>query len=189
MQIQYFGDLGFSLKGSDTSVALFLSAEKIGDSEIIVSVTEDEKIKTAEGQSVFDWPGEYEAKGVGVSLISIGKNQPSRAAKIIIDEISVLHLNGIKEALTEKEEDRIGNVDVLIMSIGKNSELNEKQIRSTIEALEPKIIIPMNFADGEEKTFSKSLGFGDVEAEADLKLKAASLPSDRMELKILKMRK
>ncbi|MCK5471710.1 MBL fold metallo-hydrolase [Candidatus Gracilibacteria bacterium] len=189
MQISYFGNTGFILKGNDTSVALALPAEKIGDAEIVITSTEDEKIKAGGGQTIFDWPGEYESKGVSVQLIPAGKEKPSRIAKIIIDGIAVVHLNGVEEALTEKEEEKIGNVDILLVSVGKNAALDEKQIKNTIEALEPKIVIPMNFAAGEEKEFAKSLGFGEIEGENDLKLKAGSLPSDRMEMKILRQQK
>ncbi len=189
MQISYFGNLGFLLKGSEASVALALPAEKIGEAEIVITATEDEKIKVGGNQTVFDWPGEYESKGVSVQLIPVGKEKPSRIAKIIIDGIAIVHLDGVKEAFTEKEEEKIGNVDMLLVSVGKNAALDEKQIKNTIEALEPKIVIPMNFAAGEEKEFAKSLGFGEIEQEDSLKLKAGSLPSDRMEMKILRSRK
>jgi hypothetical protein len=189
MQISYFGNLGFLLKGDGTTVALALPAEKIDSAEIVITSTEDEKIKTAGNQVVFDWPGEYEAKGVSVALIPVGKGNPSRIAKVIIEDISIVHLDGVQEALTEKEEEKIGNVDVLLVSIGANAALDEKQIKNTIEALEPKILIPMNFTAGEETAFAKNLGLGAVEEEVDLKLKASSLPSDRMELHILRPRK
>jgi len=189
MQISYFGNLGFILKGNDASVALALPAEKIDNAEIVITSTEDEKIKAGGNQTVFDWPGEYESKGVSVQLIPAGKEKPSRIAKIIIDGISILHLDGVGEELTEKEEEKIGNVDVLLISVGKNAALDEKQIKNTIEAIEPKIVIPMSFATGEEKEFAKTLGFGEIESEDSLKLKVGSLPSDRMEMKILRQRK
>jgi len=189
MQIQYFGNLGFVLKGNDASIALALPAEKIGDAEIVITMTADEKINVAKEQKVFDWPGEYESRGVSVALIPVGENEPSRVAKIIVDEIAVVHLDGVREPLTEKEEAKIGNVDVLLVSVGANAALDEKQIKNTIEALEPKIVVPMNFENGEETEFAKSLGFAELEPENDLKLRASSLPRDRMELKILRSRK
>lgn len=189
MQIQYFGNLGFALKTADATIALALPAEKISNADIVITSTEDEKIKVNSQQTVFDWPGEYESRGVSVALIPVGKDKPSRIAKIIVDEIAVVHLDGVTEALTEKEEEKIGNVDVLLVSVGKNAALDEKQIKNTIEALEPKIVVPMNFASGEEKDFAKGLGFGELEAESDLRLKASSLPSERMELRTLRPRK
>ena len=189
MQISYFGNLGFLLKGGETNVALALPAEKVGNAEIVVAASEDEKIKVGGNQAVFDWPGEYESRGVSVQLIPVGKEKPSRIAKIIIDEIAIAHLNGANEPLTEAEEERIGGVDVLFVSVGEAAALDEKQIKNTIEALEPKIVVPMNFAAGEEKEFAKSLGFGEIETEDSLKLKVGSLPSERMELRVLRPRK
>ncbi|MFH1375334.1 MAG: MBL fold metallo-hydrolase [Patescibacteria group bacterium] len=189
MQISYFGGTGFLLKGAETSVALTLPPEKIGSNDIVITGTEDEKVKTSAEQSIFDWPGEYEAKGVSVALIPVGKEKPSRIAKVIVDEIAVVHLNGLTEPLTESDEEKIGNTDVLLVSVGKEAALNSKQIQNTIEALEPKIVIPMNFKPGEEKEFAKALGFGELEEESDLRLKAGALPGDRMELRILRSRK
>ena len=188
MQIQYFGNTAFLLKGDDASVALHLPQDKTGDADIVIP--ESEGGKAGKDQNVFDWPGEYEARGVSVQLIPVGKEKPSRVAKIIIDGIAVIHLNGLLEPLTEKEEERIGSIDVLMTSIGKNAALDEKNIKNTIEAIEPKIIIPMNFSADEEKAFAKSMGFTESEEEVDLKIKAGSLPSDdRMELHILRPRK
>ncbi|MBU1089257.1 MBL fold metallo-hydrolase, partial [Patescibacteria group bacterium] len=189
MQISYFGNTGFLLKGNDASVALALPAEKIGNAEIVVTATENEEMKASAEQTVFDWSGEYEARGVSVQLIPVGNEKPSRIAKIIIDGISIVHLDGVTEPLTETEEEQIGGVDMLLVSVGKAAALGEKQIKNTIEALEPKIVVPMNFAAGEEIEFAKTLGFGEVEGEDSLKLKAESLPSERMELKILRPRK
>ena len=189
MQINYFGNTGFVLKGADASVALTLPPEKIGSNDIVITGTEDEKVKASSEQSVFDWPGEYEAKGVSVALIPVGKEKPSRVAKVIIEEIAVVHLNGLTEPLTESDEERIGNTDVLLVSVGKEAALNTKQVQNTIEALEPKIVIPMNFKAPEEKEFAKALGFGELEEESDLRLKAGALPGDRMELHVLRPRK
>ena len=189
MQVTYFGNLGFLLKGDETSVALALPAEKIGAAEIVVTATDEEKIKVSDSQTVFDWPGEYEARGVSVALIPVGKEKDSRVAKVIVDGIAVVHLDGVTEALTEAEEEQIGHTDVLLVSVGKDATLDEKQIKNTIEALEPKLVVPMNFAEDEEKVFAKFLGFGETEAEDSLKLKVASLPSERMEWHVLRPRK
>ncbi len=65
MQISYFGDLGFLLKGNNTPVAIALPAEKTGDAEIVITATADEKIKAGGNQTVFDWPGETYGDIVG----------------------------------------------------------------------------------------------------------------------------
>ena len=187
MQIQYFGGLGFVLKSADATVAL--ATEKFDDAQIVIPADPDAKIAAAKNQTVFDWPGEYESRGVSVALIPVGKEKKSRVAKILIEEMAVVHLDGVAEPLTEKEEERIGTVDILLISTGKNAALDAKQIKNTIEGIEPKIVVPMNFAVGEEIEFAKNLGCAEAEPENDLKLRASSLPSDRMELRILKARK
>lgn len=189
MQISALGGAGFVLKDATMSVLLAGDAAQAHDAEIIIAPTGDGKLKTNNERVVFDWPGEYEARGVSVMIIPVGKTPKSNVIKILFEDISIAHLDNIAEPLTEAEEEKVGNVDVLFISIGKNSKLDEKQIKNTIEEISPRLVIPMNFADGEENVFAKEFGFGEIEAENVLKLKRSDLPSDRMDLKILRPRK
>lgn len=182
MQITYLGDTGFIIKGNQTSVALACKPEEIGLEEIIITGSEDDKIKTSANQAVFDWPGEYEARNVSVMVIPVGPEKKQRAVKIMIDEISIAHLDNLDEVLKEEEEEKIGNIDILLIRDNKNTKAN-------IEAIDPRLVIPMGLETSNEKEFSKKLGFGEIEAEESLKLKKTDLPSDRMDLKILKPKK
>jgi L-ascorbate metabolism protein UlaG (beta-lactamase superfamily) len=187
MQINYSGQFGFSLKGNSASVSLCADG-RVGDENIVITVGE-EAPKVSKGQIVFDWPGEYEAAGVSVMIIPIGKTDRARAVKLMLDDIAVAHLGEIAEPLTDAEEEQIGNVDILFVSIGKAAKLEAKKIQSAIEAIDPRLVIPMNFAAGEETDFAKLLGFAELEAVDSLKLKKADLPNDRMDLKILRPKK
>ena len=189
MQINYLDDVGFILKGDRASVALACQPEQTKDADIIITNSENEKVKPSKEQIVFDWPGEYESRGISTMIITVGKENVSRVVKVIVDEIAFAHLDDIAEPLTETEEEEIGNVDVLFVSIGKNAKLDSGQVKNIIEVVEPRIVIPMNFTAGEEQEFAKQLGFGDIVAEDVLKLKRSDLPADRMELKILKPKK
>lgn len=185
MQINYHNGVGFALRGERSNVALCLEPKQVNGEQVIISNTEG-AIKASNNQVVFDWPGEYEAHGVSVMIIPVGKEQKGQITKLILDDFAIAHLDSIAERLTEAEEEKIGNIDILFVSIGKNAKLSAKDIQNTIEAIDPKLVIPMNFSDGEEKDFAKNLGHDALEPTDNLKLKKSDLPNDRMDLKILK---
>lgn len=188
MQINYKTGIGFVVKAGEANIALCLPPEKVDGEEIIITASEaDEKsLKVNKSQVVFSWPGEYEAKGVSVMVIPVGKEKKSRVVKVIAEDISIVHLDGVAEMLTESEEEKIGNVDILFVSIGKNAALNDKQTKQMIEVIEPRAVVPMNFAAGEEIDFGKLLGFAQIEAKDTWKVKKSDLPADRMNFEVIR---
>jgi len=180
MQITYFGENGFVLKGQDATVALACPLEKTNDVDIIITATTDEKVKANDNQAVFDWPGEYESKKVSVMLAPVGKDKKTRIAKVILDNIAFAHIDNLTEPLTEAEEEKLGNIDVLFVNI------SEQETRKVVEVVGPRLVIPMNFAAGEQIDFAKSLGFGEIEEKDVLKLKKSNLPNDRMEFAVIR---
>jgi L-ascorbate metabolism protein UlaG (beta-lactamase superfamily) len=51
-----------------------------------------------------------------------------------------------KKSLKEETLEKIANVDILLIPIGGNGTLNYEEAISLINQIEPKIIIPMNYA-------------------------------------------
>ncbi len=189
MQITYKDKIGFVLKGDRTTVALCLAPAQVGAEQIVVAAGEDDVIKASKDQSVFDWPGEYEASGVMVMIIPVGKERSARVVKVIHDDISLVHLDNIAEPLTEAEEEKIGNVDLLFVNIGKSAKLPTKGVQATIEGIDPKLVVPMNYTAGEEKEFAKALGFAEAEAESVLKIKKSDFSSEKMSFAVLRPQK
>ncbi len=189
MQITYKGNAGFTLRGNKATVALALDPRQISTEQIVITAGENDAIKAGKDQVVFDWPGEYESNGVMVMIIPVGKDRAVRVVKVILDDISIVHLDNLAEPLTEAEEEKIGNVDLLFVSIGKAAQLPAKGLQAAIEGIDPKLVIPMNYAAGEEETFAKAMGLGSTESEDSLKIKKSDLTSDKLSLAILRPRK
>ncbi|MFA6594285.1 MAG: MBL fold metallo-hydrolase [Candidatus Buchananbacteria bacterium] len=102
-------------------------------------------------------PGEYETRGIfiyGISGInSSGKEKNQNTIyKIIAEDISVAHLGRLDKILTDEQIDQLGNVDILLLPVGGNGVLDDKKAMEVASQLEPRIIIPLHYKTGEQKT-------------------------------------
>lgn len=188
MQITYHGELGFRIKGEAATLALALEPKAVSDENIVVTRAADDQIKAKKEQIVMDWPGEYESRGVAVMIIPVGSDRKGRIVKILIDDMSIGHLTDVSDTLSEADEAKVGNIDILFVPVGAKSKLSAKSLTSIIETIEPRLVIPMNFAGGEQLEFAKNLGLTLSEEEDVLKVKKSDLPSDRMDVKVLKVK-
>jgi hypothetical protein len=179
MHISFNGNLEFFLKSPITTVGLGVNNDKT-NAEIIIPAQPDFDYKANEDAALFVWPGEYESRGVMTTIFEID-NASQRAVKILLEEISIGWLDELKNQLTEKEEEKFGTLDVLLIS----AKTEPKILKNTLEALEPSLVLPADFTAGEEAELAKKFGFGEIEPEDILKLKRSDLNAERMEFKIL----
>ncbi len=61
------------------------------------------------------------------------------------DDITVCHLGDLGHTLTEEQIKKIGGVDVLLIPVGGGTTIDKSSVDSVINALKPKIIIPMHY--------------------------------------------
>jgi L-ascorbate metabolism protein UlaG (beta-lactamase superfamily) len=107
-----------------------------------------------EGALVITGPGEYERKGIAVKGIQAW--QDSQNGKelglatiytVVADEISVCHLGALgQDKLTDEQMEAIGDPDILIIPVGGQSALDAKAAAALATQIEPKVIIPIQFA-------------------------------------------
>ena len=183
MQITFKGDLGFVLDSTNVSVALCLDPQQISQESVIITAKAEDQVKVTKDQFVFDWPGEYEGSGASVMIIPTGKTQQNRVIKILVEDLAIAHLGDLTEPLTDSEKEKIGNIDILFVSANKSAVT--KDLQATIEDIDPRLVIPMNFQGVEATEFAKHLGHEEVEPVNTLKIKRSGLPNDRMDLQIL----
>lgn len=114
---------------------------------------------------VINGPGEYEIDGIFVyGLTSEGADgQVNTIFTTEIDGIRLCHLGALANpALGPKTIEDIGGVDVLFVPIAGGPVLSPKDAAKLAASLEPKIIIPIMFENGEGesalKTFTKEIG-------------------------------
>lgn len=109
-----------------------------------------------EAKMTIDIPGEYEVNGISIH------GMPARAHmdeendrtgvmyKIVANDIKLLVTGHIFPTLTDAKLEDIGMVDVLILPVGGHGyTLDPVGALHIIKQIEPKVIIPTHYADGQ----------------------------------------
>ncbi len=144
-------------------------------------------------------PGEYEMHDIFVTGIRTyhddtrGKDRGYNTVYMIeVEGMRVCHLGDLGHALTEEQTEALSDVDVLLLPAGGGSVLSPVTAAEVVSALEPKLVIPMQFRTaigdvglGEVDDFCKQLGVPVPAAEEKLTLRASEL-SDVMRVVVLR---
>lgn len=150
---------------------------------------------------VISAPGEYEVEGIfifGLAGSHGGKKGEEREKNIIFsisfDNLRLVHLGDLGEALTDAQIDELGKVDILFMPVGGAYTLDAKAAAELVGRIEPRIVIPMRYLVpgvnerlGLENTvedFLKELGV-ETEPVETLNVLREKLPDER-EVVVLK---
>lgn len=199
MEIKWHGNTGFSLKGKEATLVINPDeqAGKLTGDVVLSSLKEGENVEVEGAQKVFDWPGEYEIKGIPVIGFQAWTKSRSKEedegkageSTIIfyfeIDGIKICHLGELGHVLTSETIKQIGDVDILMMNIGGKSNLDSKKAAEIIESIEPRALIPMGDSDFEVAL--KNLGADNIEEKESFSIKSTSeLPDDKRMYVILK---
>ena len=209
MEIKFYGQACFSISGDGATVVTDPYKEEIGLklpslSADAVTVTHNSAAhnnpSAIEGDPKhFDWPGEYETKGVHFKLIHSFHNQKDDA-KQLENNIVVIHWGGVRlchlgaqgTKLTPEQLEQVGDVDILFVPVGGKECLDPKKAKEIVEQIEPRVIIPMCYG-----TEGNNLGLGTLEAfltvmgskiEEPLdsfKVKRSELPDDNSRVVVL----
>lgn len=143
--------------------------------------------------------GEYERRGIAVRGIqAYADSQEGRELglatiyTIIAEEVSVCHLGTCGQGkLTPEQLEVIGDPDILIIPVGGQSALDAKVAAEFASQIEPKIIIPIQFAvdgakyeaDSVEK-FVKEVGLTPQYVDS-FRVAKKQLPTDQTQLIII----
>lgn len=146
-------------------------------------------------------PGEYEKKGIAVRGIqAFQDSQDGRELGLCTlfvvhgEEMSLCHLGALgQEKLTSEQLEAIGDPDILIIPVGGQSALDPKAAAVLATQIEPKIVVPVQFAlpnasyDAQPvEKFIKELGLP-VERVDVLRMSKKQLPTDQTKLIILQV--
>jgi L-ascorbate metabolism protein UlaG (beta-lactamase superfamily) len=152
-----------------------------------------------DGAFVIRGPGEYEQKGIAIR--GIQAFQDSVRGKelglcsiyaVVADELSVCHLGALgQETLTDEQLEAIGDPDILIIPVGGQSALDPKAAAALATQIEPKVIIPIQFAitgasyEAEKaEKFVKEIGLP-VQNVETFRIQKKQLPVDQTALVVL----
>ena len=143
------------------------------------------------GFNIVRGPGEYEIHDIFVTGIRTYRDDARGAERgyntvylIELENMVVCHLGDLGHALTEEQAEAMANVDVLLVPAGGGDVLDPAKAAEIVGQLEPKLVIPMQYATARgDKTlagleaFCKELG-REVPAPED---KLVLRPSDLSE--------
>lgn len=201
MEITWLGHSFFRLRAKEATVAIDPSGRKGAVGKVaadIVLISHEHPGHSAReaisgSPRVLTRPGEYEIKGVSIVGVQTahdgegGKRRGANTAWIVqLEEISVCHLGDIGHTLTEEQAEALGHVDVLLVPVGGHNTINAVQANEIVTTLEPKIVVPMHFGngDGEDSAlapvdvFLREQGLRTVEPQPKLTLTRSALPED-----------
>ncbi len=201
MTIEWFGKTCFRLTTSGATVVIDpFSPKTVGlhlprlQADLVLLTNDDQDASVVGGTPrIVDEPGEYEVKQTFVyGLATNGGAERSTLFLIEAEGISVAHLGNLGHQLSNGELERLEGVDILCIPVGGHGVLNADRAAAVISAVEPRIVIPMQFKIPGLKQpldgiggFAKELGVKESETLEKLKLSAKDLPQDNMRVVIL----
>ncbi len=101
-------------------------------------------------------PGEYEVQDITVQGLDSRQATPAGASAreaphntiylIDVDDVRICHLGDLGQGLDDTLEERIGDVDVLLVPVGGHNALGAAQGAEVVRRLEPRYVVPMHYA-------------------------------------------
>lgn len=156
--------------------------------DVVVATQLDFVVPTDE--VTIDQPGEYEVKNISVTGVGAQRNidaagKVATMYRIATTDFAVAVIGHVATPLSEDQLETLGIVDVAVVPVGGSGyTLDAHQAVAAVRQLDPKIVIPVHYADKaisyevpqmELEPFIKELGVP-VEQTTKLKLKAGVLP-------------
>lgn len=161
MEISWFGQACFKLKGKGASVVIDpydpeftgLKLPKDFSSDVVLVSHDHKDHNFTSSPMVFDKPGEYEVCGVVITGInSFHDNEEGRERgtniifHLLFEGLNIVHLGDLGQSkLTEQQIAQIGEPDILLVPVGGIYTINAEAASDIVSQLEPKIIIPMHY--------------------------------------------
>lgn len=208
MEIQYFGGNCVKINTKKASLVVDDNLKSLGLKSVtraddIVLITSGESAEVvADGvKLVIDQPGEYEISDVSVKGIPARAHTDEKGQKsatiyrLVADDVRIVALGHIYPALNEAQLEAIGTVDVLLVPVGGHGfTLDSVGALQVIKKIEPKIVIPTNYADSgleypvpaeDIEAVIKSWAMEPKERTPKLKLKNTDILTEQTQLIIL----
>ncbi|MCK5044101.1 MBL fold metallo-hydrolase [Candidatus Parcubacteria bacterium] len=212
MIITWYGQFCFQIttspkKGEQVSIVIDpfekgsgLKLSKI-KTDILLSTHDDssknEAIVFNNGHFLITSPGEYEAKGIfvhGISVVDSEKKKKTTIYTMIVGGIRICHLGNLSlEELSSEQMDQIGEVDILMISIGGGDAIDSKQASKIIKQIEPRLVVPMNYnIPGlkvkleELQQFLNVMGIESAQTQNKLSIKKKDLPTEKTTVMVIK---
>lgn len=106
---------------------------------------------------LLDSPGEYEVKGVNINGILSYHDEAKGSERgrntifvMEMENLKLCHLGDLGTELDSAQLEAIDGVDILFIPVGGKYTIDPKMAVKVINDIEPKIVIPMHYADGKD---------------------------------------
>lgn len=207
MEIEYKGATALIIKTNGTTIVVDPKLEPFGlkDTKTLdaIEVVTDKQFKVGDDSEklLIDGPGEYEVSNVTIKGIAArrhidaeGKN--ATIYRLVAAGYRIAIIGNIADNLSEDQLEELGTIDIAIVPIGGGGyTLDIHGAAKIVKALDPKVVIPVNYADksikyevpqGELEPFIKELGTVQHDTAEKLKLKAGGILAETLSLLELK---
>lgn len=196
MIITYYGNQFFKIAQGDTVIAINppeKSATKFG-SNLALSTTNHPDYngfdRVTHGETIpfcVTGPGEYEHSGVavqgkGTTTTIDGKEFNTAVYSFVFEDTKLGFLGPISKPLLAAEMEILNNCDILFVPITTLGAANANKVAV---AIEPKIIIPMDYTKDNLKTFLKEAGEEKIEALDKLTIRRKEIEAKEGEVILL----
>jgi L-ascorbate metabolism protein UlaG (beta-lactamase superfamily) len=146
---------------------------------------------------VIDGPGEYEVGGVFITGIRMtprkgsGGNKGNTIYVFDFDGLTVAHLGDLSYVPDQAQIEDLGTVDIALIPVAGEEGMSASSAAEVISLIEPSLVLPMQYATGDEMpglgslaSFLSEMGIGKAEPLPSLKTSKSSL-SDETEVVVL----
>ena len=205
MDIFWLGHGGVRIRSGNTSLIMDPFSLGIGLSippqqgqANVVTVSSDDPDHSAvdaladePSHIVISSPGEYEASGLHIKgirtsrLTGEGETAWNTVYVVDIEGMIVCHLGDPDRLLTGREVEELGSPHALVLPVGSKRGLSAEDAVEMVNAISPKVVIPVLFAHSGNKSdlreiqvFLKELGSKAPEPQARLTLTRSALPEE-----------
>ncbi|MCA9382718.1 MBL fold metallo-hydrolase [Candidatus Dojkabacteria bacterium] len=216
MDIRYLGHSSYQIKtktgtivcdpftSKDPQLGLKFPRGIVAD---VVTISHDHAdhngVVGVEGQPfILKEPGEYEIKEInffGIQSFHDEKEGQERGMNTIFlieaEGISVCHLGDLGHTLTSDQVNELNEVDILMIPVGGTYTLDAKKATEVVNQIEPKIVIPMHYQDGDAQLslanvelFYQEMGKEKKEALDKLSIKESDLVEEEPQIVLLNKR-
>jgi L-ascorbate metabolism protein UlaG (beta-lactamase superfamily) len=139
-------------------------------------------------QRVLNGAGEYEIGGVfiiGAALHNLHTDPPKRNVAYLFDfeGLKVAHLGDLDHVPSQATMEALGVVHIALVPVGGGGGLNATQAAEVVNALEPKLVIPMHYKTEQSvleletaERFLKEMGVSRIQQEEVFKISTSGLP-------------
>ena len=207
MIITYYGNQFFKIAQGDTVVAINPPSKDSGanparfGSVLALSTTNHQLYNGFEtvtyGENapfMVSGPGEYECagiliKGKGTTTHIDEKEYNTAIYSLVIEDIKIGFLGPIEKPLLAADYEVLSNTDILFVPVGGEGVLTPAEANKVANAIEPKIIIPMDYSKGRTKDalkmFLKEASEGNIEPIEKLTIRRKEIESKEGDIIVL----